>query len=1072
MIQDCHEKRRRAVARLSKTVRPELEHYFVRGRVAAALERATAHAVTWVMSPAGSGKTSLVAAHLDACRRPCIWLQVDPEDAEPATFFQSIREATRTRVRRARLPSLLPEYRQALETFSRRYFRELFKALPDDCLLVLDNLEALPDGCASVSLLARAMGETPRGIGWVLVSRREPPAAFAPVRAAGQLAVLDWELLRFTEEETRGLVRQLYGATAARPEWVQSVCAWTEGWAAGVVLALELLRSARTEPARPARAGREAAFEYFAAELFRGLPRERQRFLLETALLPQLTAPEAQKLTGHPEAGAVLEELARHGYFTFRLSGGVFGAGAQVYRYHPLFREFLRHEADRQLDAAAQGRLRVRAAELLADAGRPEEAIALLREAGEWSRLSRLLPACAEALFEQGRYDTVSGWLDGLPDGLAEPERARLLYWKAAARLPFDPTEAKALYAEAFEGFSRAQDLEGTFLSWAGATECVLYGWGTFKEFDRWIDALEALLKTRAPPSLAIEGRVAAMMHAALAFRRPADPSLEEWERRVRRFLLMSRVLDVNRHVLLAINVFHHDLWRGRVGRAKALLSSLEGPLRSRRLEPVPTLSLHVMQALYEHFTGDGKRSLAIAEEGLRFAEQCGVHFWDFLLLAQGAFGAIVSGDLVAARDHVRRMGEVMHRERSLETVLFNDAAAQLALAEHDVALAVEYSLEAVASAERLGALLPEAILRVGASQALFEAGREDEALRELDRAQAMVERVDSTVLLARCHLARAQYLHRQGKAAQARRSLAEGFGLCREHGYFGMPWWRREVMARLCELALAASIETPFVTELVRRQGLRPQTKGAASGAWPWPVKLHTLGGELRVLVDDEPLASGRKSQRRPLELLEALIAMGGRDVSEGRLAEALWPDAEGDSALQAEAITLHRLRKLLGPAAVVRHDQKLSLERAEVWVDCFACEETFDDPQADVDALRQALALYRGPFLDGCEAPWAIPLRERLAVKWVRAVTRCAAGLRDAGRWREAVDVLERAVEMAPTTELLYRDLLGLLVAHGERAHGADVYRRCCEALSRHHGHAPSGELESLAQALGARR
>ncbi len=58
-------------------------------------------------------------------------------------------------------------------------------------------------------------------------------------------------------------------------------------------------------------------------------------------------------------------------------------------------------------------------------------------------------------------------------------------------------------------------------------------------------------------------------------------------------------------------------------------------------------------------------------------------------------------------------------------------------------------------------------------------------------------------------------------------------------------------------------------------------------------------------------PVRFTGKAQRKPLALLQALVAFGGQRVREDRLSEALWPDADGDAAHQALSTTLHRLRR-----------------------------------------------------------------------------------------------------------------------------------------------------------------
>ena len=63
----------------------------------------------------------------------------------------------------------------------------------------------------------------------------------------------------------------------------------------------------------------------------------------------------------------------------------------------------------------------------------------------------------------------------------------------------------------------------------------------------------------------------------------------------------------------------------------------------------------------------------------------------------------------------------------------------------------------------------------------------------------------------------------------------------------------------------------------------------------------------------DGAPLAFRGKAQKKPLELLKALVALGGEGVETGRLAAILWPEAAGDAAKVSFDSTLYRLRKLL---------------------------------------------------------------------------------------------------------------------------------------------------------------
>jgi DNA-binding SARP family transcriptional activator len=97
---------------------------------------------------------------------------------------------------------------------------------------------------------------------------------------------------------------------------------------------------------------------------------------------------------------------------------------------------------------------------------------------------------------------------------------------------------------------------------------------------------------------------------------------------------------------------------------------------------------------------------------------------------------------------------------------------------------------------------------------------------------------------------------------------------------------------------------------------------------------RVHVLG-RFRLLTEDTPVSIPPRL-RKPQELLQALIALGGTEVSAGALIDALWPDSEGDAAYHALEPALYRLRQLLGARDAVRMEGgKVSLDRDQLWVD-----------------------------------------------------------------------------------------------------------------------------------------
>src|SRR6185369_15106661 len=173
----------------------------------------------------------------------------------------------------------------------------------------------------------------------------------------------------------------------------------------------------------------------------------------------------------------------------------------------------------------------------------------------------------------------------------------------------------------------------------------------------------------------------------------------------------------------------------------------------------------------------------------------------------------------------------------------------------------------------------------------------------------------------------------------QAVSLLRKAMALGSAGGYFGSWLWCPSSLQRLCVKALENDIEVDYVRGLIRRWSLVPETPPLHLDTWPWPLKIQTLGS-FELIRDDEPVAITGKV-KKPLELLKALISLGGKNVSQERLTDALWPDADGDLAQRSFDTTLHRLRKLLGNEKVLQLQAgRLSIDQRYCWLDIWAFE------------------------------------------------------------------------------------------------------------------------------------
>jgi DNA-binding SARP family transcriptional activator len=177
--------------------------------------------------------------------------------------------------------------------------------------------------------------------------------------------------------------------------------------------------------------------------------------------------------------------------------------------------------------------------------------------------------------------------------------------------------------------------------------------------------------------------------------------------------------------------------------------------------------------------------------------------------------------------------------------------------------------------------------------------------------------------------------------------------------------------------------------------------------------VRIRTLGG-FAVEVQGRPLQAGRKSPRRILELLRALIALGGTAIAPHRLEDALWPESDGDNSRGRLMISIHRLRALLGdPKAVLVSEGAVSLNPQSVWLDLWA----FERLAADARGRSRAVGLYAGPLMPGVEDQALVQsARRRLTGRFATLVLAHGLELEQQGDFAGAAAVYEHAMAADP--------------------------------------------------------
>src|SRR4051812_42134985 len=148
-------------------------------------------------------------------------------------------------------------------------------------------------------------------------------------------------------------------------------------------------------------------------------------------------------------------------------------------------------------------------------------------------------------------------------------------------------------------------------------------------------------------------------------------------------------------------------------------------------------------------------------------------------------------------------------------------------------------------------------------------------------------------------------------------------------------------------------------------------------------------LFGAFEAQVHGRPLP--RLRTRRGQWLLALLALRHGREVERTWLAGTLWPDSSESNALRSLRQTLADLRQALGGEAdrlTSPRTRRLRLDLSNAAVDVV----TFDAAitRGDAASLEEAVALYRGPLLEGWTEEWVFEERQAREQVYLAALER----------------------------------------------------------------------------------
>ncbi len=1083
--------------------------YLPRSRLDRAFGSWTGKTLVLVTAGAGFGKTSFLAANLRSAPVSGLWYALDESDRDTVVFGAHLRDM---------LPAGTDEGTSGSPELLDRTLAHLIRHFTDsgtETFLVFDDVHVIADAPPVLHFLERLIRYLPRHITPIFASREPVAMRTMKTLAGGTTAALTASDLAFTEDEVASLFRQRFADAALPARLCRRIVTETEGWAAGIEILFQALRAPTPrsmEQALEQLAGSGSGwFAYFAEEVVARLDEKTGDFLRRSSILPHLDPALCNRVLGLRNSRSVLVDLQRRNLFTFPVT-----EDGTAYRYHHLFRDFLREQLRRTVKPSEVRDLQQRAARALARRGSRAEAAAAHVEGGDPEAALQQIEKAGEDLLATGQYQVLQRTLSKIPARLLRKHPTAMYLIGRVSEVLGEWEEAEKIYQRSLRagatGARRAElmglvahlkmrrgeysrglalgrsalaesDLKdsrirGHILCICGLCECAL---GRLAEGEAHLRQAAAIFRRRKDGL--DEARVLYLLAANVYFQRGQFHAARDAARRA---VVIFKKAGERRRMSVSLGVLGFVTAAGGDDRDARDLT--EEALRIAEALDYPAIKGYCHECLGRCalLGRDLTRSAEHFQTSLEYGERLG----DVALLVYPLIGLaetkLLAGRRPAARRHARRAIDIAREKRDA----FQEAICRRLLGtiegDRENWRRAERSLRRMGAAFELHRLL---LIRLDADD--LPARRADDLLRELLIGAEDLEH-DHLFLNVEPERA-ARVLPRAVRAGIespfASRLLVQLGDHAVPHLASLIPDLDDEVRARFVEILIQiggreahrvlATLADPgtvagrnalaAVRELERIPGT--------------PLRIRALG-PLEIAAGHRELAHGRWRSARALRLFQLLLIHRFRWVPRDVVVDTLWPETDPDKAANSLWQTIHVLRRALEPnlarpraSSYIRLNNELCrLEPGEGYVyDVEEFEASLREAKQLLKAgrgkaaeplLRTAEELYHGDFLE--ESPYEdfVTLeRERLRDELLRGTETLLEILSGGKRWPEVVPLCRRAIARDPFHESFHWHLVRAQLGLRNRREALDDYHRYEKMMQREMDLLPSARMKALA-------
>ena len=385
---------------------------FYRKELVALLDHCVRVPLTLLLAPAGAGKSTLLSQWQSGGEpRAVVSLNLRPADDDPVRFLRRFAERTRAVVPAFDTSWFMPFDVAELPPSS--IADALFDALEqvrEPLFIVFDDFQHIRSP-ETLSVISTLLDQPPADVHLIIASRTQPSFDVSRLRLDDAVVEIGAADLKIRREEVTALNEGL-GGKALDEDELAHLLTITEGWMAGVKIALLAAMRSGMQTLQDFDASQPELMEYFGHAVLKGLPDTARTLFMQSSLLDSFNAELCDQVLQSDRAARLIEELTSRELFLIPVPGK-----PGWYRYHALLKDFLRARVAIDMpDCIAP--IHRRATRYFVRQQNFRQAVWHAKRAGDDSLFIHCLEQAFDYWLREGYTAHILDWAETLPDSV------------------------------------------------------------------------------------------------------------------------------------------------------------------------------------------------------------------------------------------------------------------------------------------------------------------------------------------------------------------------------------------------------------------------------------------------------------------------------------------------------------------------------------------------------------------------------------------------------------------------------------------------------------------------------